>query len=324
MLRMMHLFVAAWSILGSHAFSSPTSPFRLHLRLSTSSSSSLLAPPLHAAPAKQVHILATEDDVTHAIHTIVESAATLAIQSRGHFTLAIPGGSVLKILSTLAPSSDWPNYTTIIFVNHKCVPIDDGSNAIEAQARDKFINTTWNKYTPTVISLDGSNDGVMEAANYENKLRALSLQVLPRDNDNTEFPMIDLALIGVGDDGHIGSLYPNRDEINITSGPWVVSSYKKDPPGISLSLPVMQHAKQTVIAAAGQSVKYPNGKASAMKLAILDENVTPSTFPACALRECALWILDEANGSEIVDVMGKSTLDKAVAAAAAAAMATQL
>ena len=64
-----------------------------------------------------------------------------------------------------------------------------------------------------------------EAAGYEKKLRALSKQILPRDNNVGGFPMIDLALIGVGDDGHIGSLYPNRDEINITTGPWVISSY---------------------------------------------------------------------------------------------------
>jgi 6-phosphogluconolactonase len=125
---------------GSNAFSSPSSPRRRLLLRRPSPSSSLLAP-LHAAPAKRVHILATENDVTKAIHTIVESSATSAIQSRGRFTLAIPGGSVLKILSTLAPGGDWPNYTTIIFVNHKCVPIDDVTSAIEAQARAKFIDT---------------------------------------------------------------------------------------------------------------------------------------------------------------------------------------
>jgi len=73
-----------------------------------------------------------------------------------------------------------------------------------------------------------------EAAGYEKKLRTLSTRILPRNNNVGGFPMIDLALIGVGNDGHIGSLYPNRDKINITTGPWVVSSYKKNPPGISL------------------------------------------------------------------------------------------
>ena len=51
--------------------------------------------------------------------------------------------------------------------------------------------------TPSVISLDGSEDGVAEAAGYEKKLRALSKRILPRDNNVGGFPMIDLALIGV-------------------------------------------------------------------------------------------------------------------------------
>ena len=38
---------------------------------------------LHAAPAKSVHILPTEDDVTAAVHKIVETAAQEAISSRG-------------------------------------------------------------------------------------------------------------------------------------------------------------------------------------------------------------------------------------------------
>jgi 6-phosphogluconolactonase len=260
-------------------------------------------------PASNVHVLPTEDDVTSAIHRIVEDVANESITERGHFALAIPGGSVLKVLSALCPKSDWPSKTILAFVNHKCVPIDDVSSAIEAQARDKFVNR-WN--VGRVISLDGSGDGDMEARGYESKLRSLSEDELPRDDDG--FPMFDLALIGVGDDGHIGSLYPNRDEVSIVDGPWVVASYKKEPPGISLSLPVMQRAKHTVISAAGQSVKYPNGKSGAMRMAISDGDVTPYTFPAMALREYACWILDGPNGSELDDVK-MSTVEDAVAGA---------
>ena len=72
-------------------------------------SSSLSTTKLHAAPAKKVHIFPTEEEVTSAVHKIVESAANDAIASKGSFALAIPGGSVLKVLSTLDPSSDWPS-----------------------------------------------------------------------------------------------------------------------------------------------------------------------------------------------------------------------
>ena len=55
---------------------------------------------------------------------------------------------------------------------------------------------------------------------------------------------------------------------------------------------------------------YPNGKAGAMRLAIGEEDITPKDFPASALRQCAVWILDEPNGSELG--MGVSTVEKAI------------
>lgn len=92
---------------------------------------------LLAAPAEKVYVLSTEEEVTQAVHTIVEAAATQAIADRGHFALAIPGGSILKILSSLDPSSGWVSKTTLAYVNHKCVPNDDLSSSIHAKVREE-------------------------------------------------------------------------------------------------------------------------------------------------------------------------------------------
>jgi hypothetical protein len=51
-----------------------------------------------------------------------------------------------------------------------------------------------------VITLDGTDDASSEASAYQTKLEAIPEDVLPRDADG--FPIFDLALIGVGDDGH--------------------------------------------------------------------------------------------------------------------------
>ena len=300
--RLVYLLGASSIVASSDAFVPSKPP-----RALVAPTGSLLLLLRAAPPAYNVHVLPTEADVASAVHRIVENAAREAITSRGHFALAIPGGSVLKVLSTLEPGSDWPSKTTLAFVNHKCVPVDDLGGAIEAQARSKFVER-WGG--GGVVSLGGTCDGDAEASGYESKLRSLPETTLPRDEDG--FPVFDLCLVGVGDDGHVGSLYPNRDEIDVVDGPWIVASYKKDPPGISLTLPVMQRARRTVISAAGQSAKYPNGKASAMRMAISDGAASPKTFPAMALREYAVWILDAPNGSELG--LGTSTMENAVAA----------
>lgn len=60
--------------------------------------------------------------------------------------------------------------------------------------------------------------------------------------------------VGVGPDGHIASLFPNTKETAATKG-WVlpVSNSPKPPPErITLSLPVINAAKNVAIVALGQ------------------------------------------------------------------------
>jgi hypothetical protein len=54
-----------------------------------------------------------------------------------------------------------------------------------------------------------------------------------------------------------------------------------------------------VPAAGQQSARYWQGKAAAIRLAIEDSDITPTKFPAIALQEMAVWILDKPNTSEM-------------------------
>jgi 6-phosphogluconolactonase len=239
----------------------------------------------------QVVVLTDADAVGARIRSIVENAATRAIAEHDHFYLAIPGGSILKML--VGSKGDWTKSTTVAYVNHKCVAMDDEKLATHAKAMNLFLKD-WEGCHPIVM--DGSDNGPAEAAAYQNKLE--NLDSLPKTSDG--LPLFDLALIGVGDDGHIGSLYPNRDEV-LESKKWVLSVDMKDPPSISLSLPVMASAKEVIVAACGVSEKYPQGKSDAMKRAVVDEDETLQSFPAVGLRKRATWIMDEAAASKLGD-----------------------
>lgn len=249
-----------------------------------------------------VRIFPDADTVGAAVREILVQAAEQAIAERGHFALAIPGGSILKMLiGSSSPTSEgviaWTSQTTLAFVNHKCVAMDDEKLATHAKATKLFLGDWTGCHT---ILLDGTNDGRAEAAAYQNKLKALPKDILPLSAEG--WPIFDLALIGVGDDGHIGSLYPNRDEVlEASSSQWVLPVSMKEPPSISLSLPVMTTARQVVVAACGVSEKYPAGKSDAMRRAIVDTTESLTTFPASGLRGVATWILDAAAASELGD-----------------------
>ena len=174
--------------------------------------------------------------------------------------------------------------------------MDDPALATHAKAGALFLDG-WKG--ATTIVMDGTADAPAEAAAYQAQLEALPASVLPRDGAG--LPVFDMMLVGVGDDGHIGSLYPGRSEVLDASGAWVLPVEMKQPGSITLTLPVMAAAREVVIAACGVSDKYPQGKSAGMKRAIEGEE-TLSSFPASGLRGCATWIVDEAAASKLSEV----------------------
>ena len=271
------------------AFVSPIAPHRASLDCRLSAT---------AAPVENVMVLTDAAAVGDKVRSIVGEAAKQAIAERGYFALAIPGGSILKMLvgDDILQDSSWTSKTTIAYVNHKCVDMDDGELATHAKARKLFMDQ-WEGVN--AITMDGTDQGSKEAEAYEAKLKALPSDVLPVDA-TTGLPVFDLALIGVGDDGHIGSLYPGRPEVLVgPEGPWVLPVDIKNPPSITLSLPVMSNAKQVIVAACGVSDKYPQGKSAGMRRAVVEEGETLESFPAIGLRDTATWIMDEAAASKL-------------------------
>eukprot|EP00978_Attheya_sp_CCMP212_P005684 scaffold12752_cov53-Attheya_sp.AAC.2 len=287
---LLYIFVGTAS-----AFVLPSAYITSTARLPTTTFLSAVTSPLESPPAtpvEQVVVLPDADAVGARIRQIVQDAATAAIADHGHFMLAIPGGSILKML--VGSGGEWTSKTTIAYVNHKCVAMDDSDLATHAKAMKLFMGE-WNGCNP--IIMDGTDDGSQEAASYQGKLE--ELDTLLRD-DATGLPIFDLALIGVGDDGHIGSLYPNREEV-LETEKWVLPVAMKSPPSITLSLPVMANARQVVVAACGVSDKYPQGKSEGMRRAVVSEEETVQTFPAVGLRSTATWVMDEAAASKLGD-----------------------
>uniref|UniRef100_A0A7S2BMB5 Glucosamine/galactosamine-6-phosphate isomerase domain-containing protein n=1 Tax=Florenciella parvula TaxID=236787 RepID=A0A7S2BMB5_9STRA len=243
------------------------------------------------ADASSVFVLPDATAVGVSVFDCVDEAAEAAIAEKGHFLLGIPGGSILKMLAGTAPS--WASKTTVAYVNHKCVDMGDEKLATHAKACKLFLDD-WEGIN--VITLGGSGDSAAEAASYEKAMRDDSN--IPTDPE-TGLPVFDMMLVGVGDDGHVGSLYPDRDEVLVSGGDqWVLPVDMKTPGSITLSLPVMAGAKEVVIAACGVSDKYPQGKSAGMVRAI-EGLETLVSFPASGLRGKSVWILDEAAASKL-------------------------
>ena len=86
----------------------------------------------------------------------------------------------------------WAAQTTLAYVNHKCVAMDDAALATHAKARAGFLDAGWAGVNAIVLS--GSGDASAEAKEYSAQLAALPADQLPRTADG--LPCFDMAIIG--------------------------------------------------------------------------------------------------------------------------------
>jgi len=230
-----------------------------------------------------------EKSVGTALCSILETEYKKTASAKGNFAFSISGGSMLKMLKNLDGKSgiDWSK-CTMGFVSHRCVPLDDDA-ATYHKARPLFLQS-WMDQGLKVITVTGTTDAEKEANAYEAALKAVPESVLPRNAEG--FPVFDLLLIGVGTDGHVGSIYPNLPDVESKRVVVPVTQPVTKPVKISLSLTTMLAAKASVVACAGKSAKAPLGKAEAMVRG-LEGDETAMSFPASALRHKATWLLDE-------------------------------
>jgi 6-phosphogluconolactonase len=123
-----------------------------------------------------------------------------------------------------------------------------------------------------------ANDADNEAARYTAKL----IETLGAE------PAPDVTLLGIGEDGHVASLFPDRAALSVTESCVIVErrSPKPPPTRLTLSLPLLARSRALVIAAFGA------GKAEPLKAVLQDSQ---SALPAaCLLRMAphARFLLD--------------------------------
>jgi len=219
----------------------------------------------------------------------IVNVARESISTKGKFFIAVPGGSVLKLLSGLKnhPSDlDW-NKVHLFYVNHKCVPSTDAS-ATHFKAKGLFLDAL--KMT-NVYPLDEPTEGMGHdtlSHSYENKIKTAGLPL----NQSGKLPVFDYMLLGMGKDGHIGSLYPERKEVSETSK-WVLSVDKKQPTSVTLSLGVMNAALHKRVVLLGE-----DKQAAALKG--ITKSATAMEFPVCGVDSTAVWMIDNECSGKVV------------------------
>jgi 6-phosphogluconolactonase len=238
-----------------------------------------------------LQIFADASDVARAAADRFVALARESIEARGRFSVALAGGSTPKRIYELLAGEElreqvnWPE-VHIFFGDERCVPPDD------ADSNYRMANEALLSRVPlpeqNVHRMRGEGDAVANARLYEDELRGFFGDV--------DWPQFDLVMLGMGDDGHTASLFPETHALDVQSA-WVTSNWveKFNTYRVTLTAPAINHARNVMFIVTGA------GKADRLVEVIYgarDAHRLPSQL--IQPQEGALaWFLDEAAAAKL-------------------------
>lgn len=186
------------------------------------------------------------DELFRAAAGRVLEVGRAAIEDHEAFHLALAGGSTpAGLYRELARQSDalaWEQ-VHIWFGDERCVPPDD------AQSNFRMARETLLAHVPIPESqihrIHGEDEPHAAAAAYDETLA----RALPQGEGGWQ---LDLALLGLGPDGHIASLFPETDILGkrkALAAPVYVPKFQSW--RVSITLPLINHAAHIMLLVSG-------------------------------------------------------------------------
>jgi 6-phosphogluconolactonase len=181
----------------------------------------------------RVHLIVVDDSESAA--QLASDRVAAAAASGGHIGLA-GGRTPRRAYELLAARRgiDWSR-VELWFGDERCVPPDDPESNYRLVAESLLPGAPGAR----VHRVDGRADPEAGAAAYAAEIRGV---------------VLDLALLGLGEDGHTASLFPGSPALDERTREAVAVVAPKPPPRrITLTLPVFEAARSLVVLAVGDS-----------------------------------------------------------------------
>jgi 6-phosphogluconolactonase len=207
------------------------------------------------------------------------TAYSSAVSKNGIFCVALAGGSTPKKIYELLCSPDYNNQ-----INWNKIQIfwSDERSVAPTDPNNNYTMAMNAGFAKMPIPLEHIHRMVAEsniehhAKEYEQTIRSIL--------HNNSF---DLTMLGVGEDGHIASLFPNTKGLH-TTGHLVVANYieEKKTWRMTLTLECINDSSQIVVYMMGKT------KSTIFSKILSSTNVFPCQFVGTP-NNPALWIIDQ-------------------------------
>lgn len=198
----------------------------------------------------ETHIFENASLAAHAVASLIQEMAIAKQQLSLALNIAVSGGSTPKQLFTLLAEDDYRNqipweFVRFFWVDERCVePAHPESNfgmTYDALLQYAFVPAQ------NIFRMKGEDIPANEAIRYASLLR----KELPVKDG---YPVFDIVLLGIGDDGHTASIFPDNmamleSEKSVDVATHPVSGQKR----ITLTGKTINNANQVIFLVTGKN-----------------------------------------------------------------------
>jgi len=240
---------------------------------------------------QNLHIYDTPIDAARAVANLIQEKAKEKNKKSLPFNIALSGGNTPRLLFNLlskeyADTIPW-HFIRLFWVDERCVPPTHAESNYGMTYESLLKNVPV--HDANIFPIQGEIEPNTEAMHYQHILE----NQLPKRNG---YPKFDLILLGMGDDGHTASIFP--DNLNLLHSEQFVSvsihpdSHQKR---ITLTGETINQADEVVFLITGAS------KADALKK-IIHRNPSFESLPASYIHAQSIpaqFYLDKAAAEKL-------------------------
>ncbi|MGA9213512.1 6-phosphogluconolactonase [Kaistella sp.] len=238
-----------------------------------------------------LNIYNTVDEVMNALAQTICHVSELAIKKRGQFNFVLSGGSSPRKLYELLASKTYHNKiawnkTYFFFGDERFVPENDSQrNSLMVK---KVLFDPLKITKSHIFNVDTTGSPKEAAQKYEESIAAHF------QNKTVEF---DFILLGLGDNSHTASLFPNTSVLEETEAT-IQSVFVKeaDMYRITMTAPLINQARNIAFLVFGKE------KAEAVFHVLEDQSGSSIQYPARLIKrneKKAQWFLDKTAASRL-------------------------
>ena len=209
--------------------------------------------------ATRWHSFDSQDNINQAATARILQAANEAIQAQGSFYVVLAGGSTPKAVYQLLSEqqADWANWH-VFHNDDRCLPVDHEERNSK-MARDAWLSKVAIP-EQQIYDIPAELGNVAGAKAYAETLK--------------DVRTFDLVILGLGEDGHTASLFPNQTVDNSADAVPVFDAPKPPADRITISQSRLNNTKEVMflVTGAGKQEAVDNWRNGAAIPATIKKN----------------------------------------------------